>query len=368
LFEVGADAADRDLMDLTGAHVSGTYTNMIVQLARKSKGEAGVAELLVRAGQTERGALLGSDESWSSYDEFRRLLLAAEDLLGSDSLYLLPEVVRGRLDDLPKVRETLRALGSPAVFLSRLGNDIAETSRIEDGYTEQVDPTTWDIGRRLHDGFEPYDQLCRFNLATSTLLPTLYGCAGVTAEEVSCQRHGDPWCTARVSWVEGEEHQVEFLETSLAMAEKRLAVFQETLSDIAATDRLDEVLQRIVVRTAEALQVGGLVLQLEPLPWSTRLVYATGMSDEEARAHAATGLGDLVVPVRSVRREYGAHPHRRRPAHGASIDAHAGARLRPADGDCDRERAGGPRGAAPGAAVEGAARPLQPPDARALGS
>ncbi|MEY2407324.1 MAG: hypothetical protein QOG39_2240, partial [Acidimicrobiaceae bacterium] len=57
-----------------GRHFSGTNTRMVLDHVATCLGDDGVAELLERAGQTDRRAELLDDASWSSYDQFRGVL------------------------------------------------------------------------------------------------------------------------------------------------------------------------------------------------------------------------------------------------------------------------------------------------------
>jgi len=137
-------------------HYSGTYTRLVVDHVELRRGSDGVRALLERAGQADRLDALTEDASWSSYDEFRRLLDAARELLGPDGFWGIPDAVVLSAGSMPEATDALVAMGSVNALLAELNDSNAGTTTIEENYTSQVGPTTWDLGFRLHDGFEPF--------------------------------------------------------------------------------------------------------------------------------------------------------------------------------------------------------------------
>ena len=285
---------------------------MLVQHVRAVRGDEGVAELLARAGETRPEAVLLDDASWSSYGEMRRLLEASVEVLGS--LEALADVARTaalEAGSMPGVTEALQALGSPDALLTSLNEGNGAMSRIEtNAFTEHVGPAKWDLGRGLDAGFEPYPELCIFQMASVAMIPRLFGYSDVHVEELECQCDGDVVCRIRLTWTADDEHRqrADFLASRLAVVERRAEMFEETVASLVSAEELEPLLARIVEAASTTVHAPSFVLALDPLPWTTRLVYAVGMSEADARTVAEVDADEpqnIVVPVVSNRRAYG---------------------------------------------------------------
>jgi diguanylate cyclase (GGDEF)-like protein len=296
-------------------HYAGTMTRMLVQHVRAVRGDDAVATLLSKAGETRPEAALLDDASWSSYDQFRRLLEASVEVLGSVAeLFDVSRTAALEAGSMAGATEVLQALGSPEALLAELNNGTVGMTLIENrnAFTEEIGPGVWDLTRALDEGFEPFEELCVFQMATVTMIPRLFGFGGIEVTELECQRRGDDSCRIRLTWDSAaDDHQrAEFLTTRLALVERRAEEFQDTVASLVSTEDLEPLLTRIVAAAASTVHAPAFVLTLEPLPWNARLVYGLGCSDAEAAAVAARVAAgdtaeDVLVEVASSRRHYG---------------------------------------------------------------
>jgi diguanylate cyclase (GGDEF)-like protein len=294
-------------------HYVGTMTRMLVQHVRALRGDDGVASLLARAGETRPEAVLLDDASWSSYAQMRALLEASVEVLGSlDALADVARTAALEAGSMPGVTEALQALGSPDALLASLGDGNGAMSSIEsNAFTEHIGPATWDLGRGLDPGFEPYVELCVFQMASVAMVPRLFGYSDVHVEELTCQSRGDDVCRIRLTWSSDDEERqrADFLASRLAVVERRAEMFQDTVASLVSEEELEPLLTRIVEAASGTVHAPSFVLALDPLPWKTTLVYAVGLPVEEAAKVAAVDPADapanIVVDVASNRRTYG---------------------------------------------------------------
>ena len=66
-------------------HVSGFYTTMLMESLLDRMSSDAVADVLLRAGEVRSVADLSQSSSWSSHDQFRRLLEEAKVAVGHES-------------------------------------------------------------------------------------------------------------------------------------------------------------------------------------------------------------------------------------------------------------------------------------------
>ena len=74
------------MIDLHGeCHFGGWYTRLVVGGLRADSGIEGLTEALEWADETRSAEVLSDDSSWSSYEQFRRLLKATARVMGGPS-------------------------------------------------------------------------------------------------------------------------------------------------------------------------------------------------------------------------------------------------------------------------------------------
>jgi diguanylate cyclase (GGDEF)-like protein len=296
----------------TEHHVSGLYTNMLMDSLVERLSADGVREVLQKAGETRGVEELNSSSSWSSYEQFKRLLQVAKVTLDSTpatsgssatSMSFLNTELAG----------TIQALGSPATVLSSGSgtNPLLPIRRYE---TTEVGSNEWTIREWFVDGFAPYPEFCGFVAQQFRMIPMFFGLLMADVEEEECQCRGDSACLFRMRWVEEVEatSRAEYFEVRAQQLEARLEKLQDMITDLASNERYEDILQGIVGSTMEAVLAGGALLALEPRAGSPRKVYSEGLTNVEATEIAADILAGgagrkkvVAVEVTSARRHYG---------------------------------------------------------------
>ena len=293
-------------------HVSGLYTRMLMEslLGRLSADD--VTNILIRAGERRSIAELSQSPSWSSYDQFRRLLQEAKielchQLGPRANLVEIPTVVVHT-----EISGTIQALGSPGgILANRSGtNAMVPIRRYE---TMEIAPNEWTVREHFVDGFAPYPEYCEFSAGQYALLPLFFGLPRGDVVEEACQCRGDDACLFRIRWdeVDPAQSRVEYLEMRTQVLEARLEQLQGMVTDLASNERYEDVLQGIVASSMRSVGASGALLALEPREGSPRKIYAEGLAAAEAAAMATDLLAGTVprkataVEVVSARRRYG---------------------------------------------------------------
>src|ERR1700681_559616 len=144
----GRQAADQ--------HISGLYTSMLMDSLAHWLSIDETDDVLKRAGDTRSVEELGNFSSWSSYEQFRRLLEEARIAL---------DAARDAGRNCPisinllnaEIAESVQALGSPGgVLASGDGaNPLVPIRRYE---MAEVGPNEWTISEWFVDGHAPYPE------------------------------------------------------------------------------------------------------------------------------------------------------------------------------------------------------------------
>lgn len=264
---------------------------MLLGLLEWRLGEDGVEAVIAEAGDERSAAVLRDDATWSTYDQFRRLLEAAARHLGSPDELLgigdMPSVAPG---SRPEVTALLQSYGSP-IEMARVSGD-GGMGPILDRSFEALGPT--ELAWRIHlaEGYEPFPELCKFLLGVLPLSVRIFGLRPREMSEDRCRNLGDDECVMRIAWDETEDLslQLECARFQLEVAESRLGSMQQTVQDIVSTDDLDTVMNRIVEAAARSSTAAGFVLDIDGMPGGARR-YANGLGAEEAERAAARSSG-----------------------------------------------------------------------------
>src|SRR5258706_11505447 len=150
--EAGVDA---------GCHFAGTNTWLLARYLRDNGGPDGPERLLREAGDPRTVEELFDLATWSSYDQFRRLLEVAAALFGGDET--LRRAAAGGLVDptMPELTELLQSLGSPEALVAMItesgGASLAPVIALEG---HEVGPAEWIVHEWFRDGFEPFREYC----------------------------------------------------------------------------------------------------------------------------------------------------------------------------------------------------------------
>jgi hypothetical protein len=298
---------------------------MLVEFLRERMPAGTLDRVLAAAGEARDLDVLLDDGSWSSYDEWRRLLEAAGRELGGPG-QLDRVSAEAPLDaGTPEFTEMLQALGSPGVVFEQIvqgsGGGMTTISVVEG---EEVTPNEWLIRQRFVEGLGAFPEYCAWSAGLLSVTPRLFGFADVEVVEEACELDGAPMCRFRVRWGDSDEvaRRAEYFETRARLLESRLESLQRTVADLVSAEDVHRVLAQIVESASRALRAPAHVLALETAGPGGERIYSTGVDEWEASAlarqmaDAAAGTqtptdeeesvaGRLVVRVVSTREFYG---------------------------------------------------------------
>jgi diguanylate cyclase (GGDEF)-like protein len=292
--------------------VSGLYTNILLDTLEQRLPPRAVRDILASAGETRSIEELKDFSSWSSHDQFRRLLKEALKVIGTLTAKLEDDSLNAFTTSNPEMAETIQALGSPgAVLALNAGaNPMIPGRRYE---TSELAPTQWTIREWFTDGVIPYPEFCVFVAFQYSLIPRYFGLASAAVVETECQCRGDDACLFEISW-STEDPSVEqsgFYKVRAELLEARLHQLEAMVTDLASNDRYEEVLQGVVRSSQRAVGAVGVLLAVEARDGRARKVYFEGLSRSEAEVLATDLLGGgarsdiTAVEVASSRARYG---------------------------------------------------------------
>ena len=293
-------------------HISGLYTMMLTEALTERLPANEVADVLARAGEVRSLSELSRPSSWSSYDQFKRLLEESKVAMGSHfgSRGNLVEFVT---QSHTEITAAIQSLGSP-------GNVLANTTGtnalvpIRRYATTEIAPNEWTISERFLDAFAPYREYCEFAAGQYALIPLFFGLPPADVVEEACQCRGDASCVFRIRWepVDQAHSRVEYLEMHTRVLEARLDQLQEMVTDLASNERYEDVLRGIVTSSMRSVGASGALLALEPRQGAPWRIYSEGLTEAEAEGLAREHLAGQARPgspgavdVVSARRRYG---------------------------------------------------------------
>jgi diguanylate cyclase (GGDEF)-like protein len=293
-------------------HISGFYTQMLMQALETRLSALELENVLAEAGETRSVAELSQATTWSSYDQFRRLLEESKVALSSQP------GTRGSLAEPihlvhSEVGGTIQAMGSPGEIMANPSGKNALVP-IRRYVTTEIGPNEWTVGEYFIEGFAPYPEYCEFSSGQYALIPLYFGLPPAEIIEEACQCRGDPMCVFRIRWeeVDPAQSRVEYLEMRTYVLEARLEQLQGMVTDLASNERYEDVLQGIVASSMRSVAAGSALLVLEPRDGNAQKIYSEGLTESEASAFASALLtgadapeGAAAVDVVSARRRYG---------------------------------------------------------------
>ncbi|MCU1401257.1 MAG: hypothetical protein JWN62_4366 [Acidimicrobiales bacterium] len=289
--------------------------NQYVTAYLRTRTPAGTLErVLARAGEVRTPEVLVDPGTWSTYQEFRDLLVACAAELGED---VLPQFGLDSFADIstPDTAAMLAAFGSPAALYADIGPAAAGVSPIVSISGEPVGDTEWLLSMHFEAGFEPFREYCSYASGLVAVTPRLFGYQPASVVEEACQCSGDPACVFRVVWEPTDEvtRRAEQLGVQVQMLQGSLEALQLTVGDLVSGDGLEVVLARIVSSAARAVSAPGFVLAIDSAVTSSKRVFSSGLEPAEEHAVAVALLDGgqqtdshcLVVDLTSTSRSYG---------------------------------------------------------------
>ncbi len=300
-------------------HICCTMTSVLVRMVREARGEAGVDELLARAGSNRDSRFLESTENWVSLPEAVSLLEAGIGVVGDPMLPRRVGAQAVRQHAGTQVATLLRSLGSPEAVLRSITTTAAKFSTVTEMEAKETGPSHAIVTARARPGFRRAKPLCEWTQGLLSTPCELFGLPPAQVKEVECQADGGSECRYEVSWDGGlaevaadPQQRVTALEAQVLALSDRLESAYATASDLVSADDLDSVLGRIVERAADAVRAPAYVLTVKLEEDGEDLVFSDGIPAEQASALAASATDEaqqtsnvLCVEVASSRRTYG---------------------------------------------------------------
>jgi diguanylate cyclase (GGDEF)-like protein len=295
---------------------SSATTKLVLGYVREHKGDAGVAEVLERAGLMPKLELLESDSHWVGYDTRIRLMSAAVDVLGDPYAMFKVGSSAVRSSVNPSLVLLLRALGSPSQVFRSLPRAVGKFTTTSTMQMLEVTKTSAVIRYELHDGYEHSPLDCSYAQGLFSVVPELFGLPPARIVHDECESDGAEACLYHVTWTPRARWRRKAAGPSAAHAEltalrAQLESLQTAASDLVGSNDLEAVLVRIVEGAASAVLAQGYLMAVN-VPGGRRLVQSAGVDearhDELARALLAgedLGQPAVVVDVVSTRMRHG---------------------------------------------------------------
>ncbi len=293
-------------------HVSGVYTTMLVEFLAATMQPHDIHVLLERAGESRSLDDLSMASSWSSYDQFKRLL-EERSRLDPGNLYGRTELLSAWLRGWA-VSETAQAHESPGKLLASGSeqNPLVPIRRYE---KEELAPNEWMLREWFVDGYAPYPEFCDFAAMQYALIPMLFDLPPGEITEEECQCRGDATCLFRFRWqqFDPETSNADRHRLRAELLETQLEQIQDMIADLALNERHEDVLRGFVGSSLRsAIGARSALLALEPRAGAPRTVYSEGLTESEAQAISddllsgrARPTGMVAVEVASARQRYG---------------------------------------------------------------
>lgn len=310
------EAAAEDLRS-AGRHFSALFSGQVVRYIESVRGAAGVDEMLALAGDVPSREVLEDVSQWLSYDETRRLLEAAAQVLGeSAGMY---EV--GAFYDVTGSTAAFESLGSPSEIIRSVAVASAKFSTVVSIEAEEVTDEYGVVAAKSLEGYPRYRLLCDMTAGLLSQAAMIFGLPPSTVVEEQCEARGDDRCLFRVSLATERsepERRLAALEHETVRLNSQMASLHATVRDLVSVSDLDELLDIIVGRAAHAVTAQRYLLAVHPLRSDDRMrVHHLGFDQVDAEALATEMLRGLtpdragkdesvlVVDIESGTRRYG---------------------------------------------------------------
>lgn len=294
-------------------HFNGFNTRLLVQYLQVWQPEGTLEVVLAGAGEHRPVEVLTDDASWSSYDQFRRLLESTADVIGRDQLQWVAPMA-SRTGDAPDSVGSLQELGSPASVLHEgvlSGASMGASAIVEATSGEPLGDDGYRMSLRLASGFEPFPALCAWNRGLLAVVPTVFGLPPGDVTEDVCACTGAPACQFTVRWQASgsPEEQVGALQVRVQVLQERLDAVEAMVAELVSSPDMEKTLAHIADTAARTLRVPAHALVLDGAGVGPT-VRVVGTSPEAALAALADADPDgehdvLVVPVTSARGTFG---------------------------------------------------------------
>lgn len=315
---------------MTGNLVPGSstgITRVLLRVVEEEAGAAGVDRILHRAGLSDRRDVLESAVGRISYTEKLRLFEAAADELANPRIGLRLGATYFQDPGMERWRHLGREYGSPAVAF----RSVSPFSTRVDSATlltcERSDDGSASISWKVLPPYQPNRVDCDSQIGFLAQVPVLFGLAPARVEHgKGCQADGATECRYDIKWAVSPLQRLRSLLQKPARSEPpadhrsktehRLRTLEGAASDLANSESLEDILDRILDRTDSAVHAPGHLLAVRT-PAGGRHVRTRGLGDVLAAALDGTGISlsrdspaldglpVVSVPVESGKHSYG---------------------------------------------------------------
>jgi diguanylate cyclase (GGDEF)-like protein len=310
---------------------SGATTGALLRYVRTHAGDVAVDRVLARSGVPYAAEDFDDQSRWWSYETRIRLFQAATEELDDPELMYKVGAAALQTGLAHSLVILLRAMGSPRQVFRQLPRAVTKFSTTSTMQILEVGPTSATIRYTLHEGYRHSRLDCSYAQGLITNVPAIFGLPPARIEHDTCESDGHPCCLYRLSWDRRRRlrrrRADRDVDPELTALRGQLQILQSAASDLVASDDLETVLERIVVRAAEAVLAPAYLLAVRAPGNGPPLVHSAGLPPAEVPAMAATLLdggnlgGDaVVVDVASSRRLHGRLAAVYRPGQGALGD------------------------------------------------
>src|SRR5437588_1431495 len=266
-----------------------SMTSVMLRLVRSTGGEAAVAELLQHAGISHEPSYLENVENWISLDQATAMFQAGVDVTGDPMFARRVGENTLRQHAGTQVATVLRSLGSTEAILNAVAQSAARLSAVTEMEALEAEPGRGVVRACAREGFTRGSLHCDWTAGLLAGLPILFGLPLARVEESECQARGAKQCLYTVTWdaelaavAADPQQRVTALEAQLVAMNDRLRGAYATAGDLASTDDLDTVLQRIVERAADAVRAPSHILAVRTDPAADLRVFSQGIEQDRA--------------------------------------------------------------------------------------
>lgn len=305
---------DMTIVPPRARHFSSFVTGPIVRFVDRTLGEVGVNAMLAGAGDLPPRSEIDEVGGWVTYDETKRLLDSAAEVLGGrDALRQACAYI-----DWDDPGEALEALGSPGEVLRLVSEASAKYSTVTSIEAVEVADDHGIVVAHSVAGYPRFDAMCAVTAGLLAQAAELFGLPAATVVEERCETRGDDSCLFRVSWsteYSDEARRIVLLEHELTGHRSRIAHLQATVADLVSGAEVEAVLDRIIDRATHAVTAHRYLLAVRTGDRDSEVeVHQIGFDRAEAAGVAESLLADepddlsgspLVVDVESRMRHYG---------------------------------------------------------------
>ncbi len=300
-------------------HLANSMLGALLAVVHQTEGDAGIDQVLERAGERRSAADLRRPGGWSSYEQGLALFRAAAAVLNDPDVGRKAGVEVFRQYAGTEVLALLRSIGSPAEMLRAYPAISAKQSTITRSEIVEVEETHGLISIVTPD-YKRDPLFCGYTLGALSQFPVLFGMEPAEVEEVECQTRGDARCLIRVGWDPTSsvgaslEREVVVLREQVRVLAMRFESLESVAKELASTRDVNSMLETITRRAGVAVRAPRYLLVAQLPGETTPRIHSVGFTEGEAETAAreilcsdskTSDLSRLVVDIESSRGHFG---------------------------------------------------------------